>query len=77
MKELLKTILEAIVDDTDSVKINEMKGENSIVFEVRVNPDEIGKIIGKSGRNAIAIRTVLMVAAAKHNLRCSMDILDS
>jgi len=59
MRELVEHIAKALVDDVDSVKVNEVAGENVTVIELRVAQTDIGKVIGKQGRTAQAIRTIL------------------
>ena len=56
MKELVQYMAEALVDEPDKVQVNIVEGENSIILELKVAPDEIGKVIGKSGRTAKAMR---------------------
>ena len=59
MGELVETIAKALVDNPDQVKVNEIEGTQSIIIELKVAPDDMGKIIGKQGRIAKAIRTVV------------------
>ena len=59
MKDILETIILSLVDDKESVQINEVNNEKSIVFEVKVAESDMGKIIGKQGRLAKSIRTVM------------------
>lgn len=66
MKELLEVIAKNLVDKPDSVSVNELKANDSIVLELTVDSDDMGKVIGKQGRIAKAIRTVVK-AAAIHN----------
>jgi predicted RNA-binding protein YlqC (UPF0109 family) len=75
MKELLETIAKALVDYPDDVYVNEVEGEKSKILELRVSKDDMGKIIGKQGRIAKAIRTVVKAAAVKENKRVSVEIL--
>ena len=76
MKELLETLVRALVDHPGEVEISEVKGEQSTVFELRVNPDDMGKVIGRQGRIAKALRTVIKAAAMREGTRATVDILD-
>ncbi len=75
MKELLETIAKALVDYPDDVYVNEVEGEKSMILELTVSKDDMGKVIGKQGRIAKAIRTVVKAAAIKENIRVSVEIL--
>lgn len=75
MKELVETIAKALVDNPQEVKVNEISGEQSIILELKVAPEDMGKVIGKQGRIAKAIRTVVKAAAIKENKRVSVEIL--
>jgi predicted RNA-binding protein YlqC (UPF0109 family) len=74
-KEFLLYIIRALVDEPDAVEINVVEGEKSTIFELKVAPADIGKVIGKNGRIAKAIRTILNAAIAKSGKRISLDIL--
>lgn len=76
MKEILQTIIENLVDDKASVSINEVEGEKSIVFEVKVAEADIGKIIGKQGKIAQSIRNIMKAVASKEHKRVSVEFLD-
>src|SRR5437879_13757637 len=65
MRELVEHIARALVDDMESVKVNEVQGENVTVIELRVAQPDLGKVIGKQGRTARAIRTILNANATK------------
>ena len=65
MKELVEYIVKELVDKPDEVKINETQGESIAILEISVAPEDVGKVIGKEGRIANAIRTVVKAAAAK------------
>ena len=72
MKEILQTIIENLVDDKASVSINEVEGEKSIVFEVKVAETDMGKIIGKQGKIAQSIRNIMNSSIyKKYNESCS------
>ena len=75
MKELLETIAKALVDNPDDVLVNEIEGEQSVILELRVAQEDMGKVIGKQGRTAKAIRTVIKAAATKENKRVIVEIL--
>ena len=75
MKEILQTIIENLVDDKDSISINEVEGEKSIVYEVKVAESDMGKIIGKQGKIAQSIRTVMKAVAAKEHKRISVEFI--
>lgn len=74
-KEFLLHIIKNLVDEPDEVEINVVEGEKSTIFELKVSPNDIGKVIGKNGRIAKAIRTILNAAIAKSGKRISLDIL--
>jgi len=74
-KEFLLYIIRALVDEPDAVEINVVEGEKSTIFELKEAPSDIGKVIGKNGRIAKAIRTILNAAIAKSGKRISLDIL--
>jgi len=75
MKELLETLAKALVDNPDEVSVNEVEGEKSVILELKVAKDDMGKVIGKQGRIAKAIRTVMKAAAVKEDKRVSVEIL--
>ena len=75
MKELLETIAKSLVDAPELVSVSEIEGEQSIILELRVGESDMGKVIGKQGRIAKAIRTVVKAAANKDNKRVVVEIL--
>lgn len=75
MKELIEIIAKSLVDNPDMVQVNEISGEQSIILELKVAPEDMGKVIGKQGRIAKAIRTVVKAAAVKENKRVSVEII--
>ncbi|GAA0069411.1 KH domain-containing protein [Clostridium sardiniense] len=75
MKELVEVIAKSLVDKPDEVKVNEIAGEQSIILELRVAPEDMGKVIGKQGRIAKAIRTVVKAAAIKEEKRVVVEII--
>lgn len=75
MKELLEVIARSLVDNPDMVMVNEVAGEQSIILELKVSPEDMGKVIGKQGRIAKAIRTVVKACAIKENKRVVVEII--
>jgi len=75
MKELVEYIARALVDYPDEVDVKQVEGERSIILELRVAPQDMGKVIGKQGRIAKAIRTVVNAAAIKENKRVMVEII--
>jgi len=76
MKEFLATIVRALVDYPDEVDIREVEGSRTTVFELRVGEGDLGKVIGKAGQTAKAIRTLLAAAAARQGKRAVLEILE-
>ena len=76
MKELVAYIAEALVDETTHISINEIEGNQTNIIELKVAKGDIGKVIGRQGRTADAIRTILNCAAAKINKRYILQIID-
>jgi predicted RNA-binding protein YlqC (UPF0109 family) len=76
MKELIEFVAKTLVDQPDRVNINEIVGAQTNVLELKVAKEDVGKIIGKSGRTADAIRTILNCGAAKLNKRFILHIID-
>ncbi|MGG7176011.1 KH domain-containing protein [Clostridium paraputrificum] len=75
MKELVEIIAKSLVDHPEEVKVNEVAGEQSIILELKVAQDDMGKVIGKQGRIAKAIRTVVKAAAIKEEKRVVVEII--
>ena len=75
MKELLEQIARSLVDNPDEVSVNEIEGEQSLILELKVSEDDMGKVIGKQGRIAKAIRVVMKAAAIKENKRVVVEII--
>ncbi len=75
MKELVEIIARSIVDAPDKVEVHEVEGEKSIIIELKVADDDMGKVIGKKGRIANAIRTVVKAAATKEGKRVIVEIM--
>lgn len=76
MKELVELIAKALVDNPDQVQVSILDGEQSSIIELKVAPDDVGKVIGKQGRNAQAIRTILGAAGMKIKKRLTMEIIE-
>lgn len=75
MKEILETIIKNLVSDKEAVSINEIHGENAIIFEVKVAEGDMGKIIGKQGRVAKAIRTLIKAVASKEKKKVTIEFI--
>ena len=75
-KDLIEYIAKSLVDDPSAVSVQEVEGEKSTIIELRVASSDIGKVIGKYGRIAKALRTVLSVSATKTGKRYSLEILE-
>ena len=75
MKEVLETIIKNLVENKDAVSVNEIQGEKAVVFEVKVVESDMGKIIGKQGRIAKAIRILMKAVASKEQKRVSIEFI--
>jgi predicted RNA-binding protein YlqC (UPF0109 family) len=76
MKELIKYISQSLVDNPEKVEVTEVIGEQTSVIELRVAKEDLGKVIGKQGRTAKAIRTILSAASAKIHKRSVLEIIE-
>ncbi|MGD8439328.1 MAG: KH domain-containing protein [Holophagae bacterium] len=76
MKELLEEIARALVDHPEDVQVSEIEGEQTTVLELRVRNEDLGKVIGRQGRTARAIRTLLSAAGMKVHKRFVLEILE-
>ncbi len=76
MKELLELVARALVDKPDDVVVTEVDGDQTTVYELTVAPDDLGKVIGKQGRTARAIRTILASAGTKQRKRIVFEIIE-
>ena len=76
MKELIERMAKALVDSPEEVVVNEIEGHNLTVIELRVAKQDIGKVIGKHGRTAEAMRTILTAASTKIKKRCVLELLE-
>lgn len=75
MKDILQTIIENLVENREAIEIKQVEGEKSVVFEVKVAESDMGKIIGKEGRLAKAIRTVIKAVASKEQKRVTVEFI--
>ena len=75
MKEVLELLITNLVEDKAAVKVNQKDGEKSTIFEVRVAESDMGKVIGKQGKIAKSIRTVMKALAAKENKRITIEFI--
>lgn len=76
MKALIETMAKSLVDKPEEVKVTEIDGEKTIVYELRVSPSDLGKVIGKQGKTARSMRTILGAAGTKIGKRCVLEILE-
>ena len=76
MKELIRYIAKALVDNPEAVEVSEVEGEQTSVIELKVAKEDLGKVIGKEGRTAKAMRTILSAASTKTGKRAVLEILD-
>ena len=77
MKELVEVIAKSLVDKPDEVHVNEVQGEQSLILKLKVAPEDMGKVIGKQGRVAKAIRTVIKAAALNEEKKVAVEIIDA
>jgi hypothetical protein len=75
MKDLVDYIAKALADNPTQVQVSEIEGENSLILELRVAPEDMGRIIGRDGRTANAMRTLVRVLAAKQGKRVTLEIV--
>ena len=76
MKDLIVMMSRALVDSPDDVNVSEVEGERTTVYELRVSTNDLGKVIGKQGKTARAMRTILSAAGTKMGKRCVLEILE-
>ncbi len=76
MKELVERMAKALVDKPDEVVVNEIDGEKTTVYELKVASTDLGKVIGKQGKTARAMRTILSASGTKIGKRCVLEILE-
>ena len=75
MKDILETIIRNLVDNKDAIEIKELEGEQSVVFEVKVAEEDMGKVIGKQGKIASSIRTIMKAAASRESKRVTVEFI--
>ena len=76
MKELVEYIARSLVDHPEDVSVRVVEGEKTLVLELRVHQEDMGQVIGKNGRSARAMRTLLNAAATKNNMRVVLEIVE-
>jgi predicted RNA-binding protein YlqC (UPF0109 family) len=76
VKELLEYLAKELVDEPDAVEVTETEDERGLLLRLRVDPEDMGKVIGKGGRTARAIRTVVRAAGTRAGVRASVEIVD-
>ncbi len=76
LKRMIEEVARALVDNPDDVVVTEVQGEQTTVLELRVAQGDLGKVIGKQGRTARAMRTLLAAAGMKHEMRAVLEILE-
>ena len=76
MKDSLETIITSLVNDSSSVSINEVDGEKAIIFEVKVANSDMGRVIGREGKMAKAIRTIMKALATKEGKKVNVEFID-
>jgi len=76
VKEFIETIVKALVDNPDEVDLNEIQGERTTVYELRVGDGDLGKVIGKHGQTAKSIRIIISAISAKQGKRAVLEILE-
>jgi len=75
MKELVELLVKALVDDTSAVEVTEVEDARSVLYEVHVAPDEVGRVIGRQGKIINALRTVVKASSTKDDLRVSVELV--
>ncbi|MEN3046599.1 MAG: KH domain-containing protein [Candidatus Hydrothermales bacterium] len=76
LKDLIEYIVKHLVDEPNAVEVKEISGERAVIYELRVRPTDVGKIIGKGGRTAQALRTLVSAVGAKKGKRALLDIIE-
>ena len=76
MKEVLEYLAQALVDEPDSVEVTEVNGERSVILQLRVAPDDMGKVIGKRGRTVKAMRSLVRAAGSRQGVTTLVEIVE-
>lgn len=76
MKDVLETMIKTLVNNQESVSVNQVEKEKLTIFEVKVSKEDMGKVIGKDGKNAKAIRTILRAIGAKEHKKITVEFID-
>ena len=76
MKELIECVSKALVDNPDAVRVDVVKDGDFTIYELHVASEDLGKVIGKSGRTAEALRTILHASSVKSGVRCRLEIVE-
>ena len=76
MKEILESMLKPLIDNKEAISINQVEKDKITVFEVRVAPEDMGKVIGKEGKIAKAIRTILRAVGTKEHKKVTVEFMD-
>ena len=76
MKEVLQYLAQAIVDEPDAVEVTEVKGERSVILQLKVAPDDMGKVIGKRGRTVKAMRSLVRAAGSRQDVTTMVEIVE-
>lgn len=76
MKELIEYVVKALIDHPEELRIAEIEGERTVVYELRCHPDDVGKVIGKSGKTVGALRTLLSTVASRQNRRAMLEVVE-
>jgi predicted RNA-binding protein YlqC (UPF0109 family) len=76
MKEFIEYIAKTLVDHPEELQVTEVEGERTVVYELRCHPDDVGKVIGKSGKTVGAVRTLLSTVAARQGRRAVLEVVE-
>jgi uncharacterized protein len=76
VKEVLEYLARALVDEPDAVEVTEVEGDRSVILQLKVAPDDMGKVIGKRGRTVKALRTVVRAAGSRQDLSTMVEIVE-
>jgi Predicted RNA-binding protein (contains KH domain) len=76
MKEFIEYIAKTLVDHPEELQVTEVEGERTVVYELRCHPDDVGKVIGKSGKTVGAVRTLLSTVAARQGRRAMLEVVE-